>query len=77
MVASDAFYERGRLERAPQVLVWVRRSYKVRGSGFHISGWSRNSAGVFQIAMAYPADFLSVTGIAGMPSEGSELDVPT
>ena len=57
------------------MLAWVRRSYKVRGGGFHISGWSRNSAGVFEIAMAYPADFLSITGIAGMPSADSEPDI--
>ena len=55
-----------------RALDWLEERYQVEGGGFHIAGWSANSAGVFEIVMAYPDRFLSVTGVAGMPGRGSE-----
>ncbi len=72
VVGSDAFYGDGRIANSKRVLDWLRTTYEVRGGGFHIAGWSANSAGVFDIAMTHREDFLSVTGIAGMPGAGSE-----
>ncbi|MEM7481618.1 MAG: hypothetical protein AAF481_10630 [Acidobacteriota bacterium] len=75
IVLSAAFWSPDRLEDAPRVLAWIRENYRVRGGGCHSTGWSRNSAGIFEIAMAYPEQFLSVTGVAGMPGRGSEKDL--
>ncbi len=69
---SDGFFGDGRVTNSKRVLDWLRQRYKIRGDRFHIAGWSANSAGVFEIVMAYPEEFASVTGIAGMPGRGSE-----
>jgi hypothetical protein len=72
VVASDAFYGPDRLKTSRAAIEWLRERYEVKGGGFHIAGWSANSAGVFEIARTYPLDYLSVTGIAGMPGSGTE-----
>lgn len=72
VVTSDAFWGSDRLENGRRALAKLRQEYKIRGGGFHIAGWSANSAGIFEIAMAFPQDFLSVTGVAGMPGAGAE-----
>ncbi|MEM7051027.1 MAG: hypothetical protein AAF604_15260 [Acidobacteriota bacterium] len=69
-VTSHAFFE-GRGDETA-VLDWLRKTYKVRQGGFHITGWSANSAAIFKVAMDHPEQFLSVTGVAGMPGRGSE-----
>ncbi len=75
VAVSDAFWGDARLANSKLALAWLRQHYEPRNGGFHIAGWSANSAGVFEIAMAYPQEFLSVTGIAGMPGRGSEADL--
>ncbi len=72
VVWSDAFYGKDRIKDSKKAIEWLRRRYRIRGGGLHMAGWSANSAGVFDIVMAYPEDFLSVTGIAGMPGSGAE-----
>jgi hypothetical protein len=71
VVMSDAFYEDKRVARSKVVLAWLREQFQVKHGGFHTAGWSRNSAGVFEIVMAHPQEFLSVTGIAGMPGQST------
>ena len=75
VVTGDAFFGPGRLARSKVALSWLREQFSPRNGGFHIAGWSANSAGVFEIAMTSPKDFLSVTGIAGMPGPGAEGDL--
>ena len=75
VAVSSAFYGDDRIANSKLVLDWLGETYEVRNGAFHIAGWSANSAGVFAIAMAYPEEFLSVTGIAGMPGRGAEDDL--
>ncbi len=75
VVVTGALYDQGRIANSKYVLDWIREHYEVRNGGFHLVGWSANSAGVFEIAMAHPEEFLSVTGIAGMPGRGAEGDI--
>ena len=75
LVLGDAFYGPDRIANSNLALKWIEDNHKVRGGGFHIAGWSANSAGVFEIAMTYPDRFLSVTGVAGMPGRGAEADL--
>lgn len=75
LALGEAFFGNDRLENSKRALDWLEERYKIEGGGFHIAGWSANSAGVFEIVMAYPERFLSVTGVAGMPGRGSEEDL--
>lgn len=72
LALGEAFFGPDRLENSKRALDWLEKSYRVEGGGFHIAGWSANSAGVFEIVMAYPERFLSATGVAGMPGRGAE-----
>ncbi len=72
VIGGGAFYGDGRIANSRRVLDWLKETYKIRGGGIHLAGWSANSAGVFEIARAHREDVLSVTGIAGMPGRGSE-----
>ena len=74
-VSSDGFWGDDRIESSKRLLDWLRDHYQLRNDGFHAAGWSANSAGVFEIVARYPAEFLSITGIAGMPGAGSEGDL--
>ncbi len=76
VVVSDAFRGEHRLVDSKTALEWLREQYLVRNGAFHIAGWSANSVGVFEIAMTHSTEFLSVTGIAGMPGSGAESQIP-
>jgi pimeloyl-ACP methyl ester carboxylesterase len=71
VVQSDAFYGAHRIENSRLALAALRARYRPLHGGFHIAGWSANSSGVFEIAMTHSKEFLSVTGIAGMPGRGA------
>lgn len=68
-VSSGAFWgkNKNRMQESKAVLTWLREEFKPKNGGFHMAGWSANSAGIFEIAMTFPGEFLSVSGIAGMP----------
>ena len=72
VVVSDAFFGPQSSVNAKPTLDWIREHYPPLGGGFHMAGWSANSAGVFEIVSNHPGDFLSITGIAGMPGRNSE-----
>ena len=72
VATGGAFYGPDRLVSARAAIEWLRKTYRPKLGGFHLAGWSANSAGVFEIAMDHPEDFLSVTGIAGMPGRNAE-----
>ncbi len=75
VVVSEGLWGDQRVANSKPVLDWLRSRYRIRHDGFHLAGWSANSAGVFEVAMTYPKDVLSVTGIAGMPGRDSEDDL--
>lgn len=45
----------------------LRSEYKVEGNEFHTICFSANSAGIFDLVMALPDHFHSITGMAGNP----------
>jgi len=75
VVTGGPFYGGDVVGKSRLALDFLRLRYPPKGGGFHLAGWSANSAGVFQIAMAHAQDFLSVTGIAGMPGNATDSDL--
>lgn len=75
VVSGGAFYGGDVVGKSALAIAFLRKRFPPKGGGFHIAGWSANSAGVFAIAMAHADEFLSVTGIAGMPGSASDAEL--
>ncbi len=57
----------GRKEQVVALMDHLRETYKVEGNKFHTICFSANSASIFDLVMALPEHFHSITGMAGNP----------
>ena len=57
----------GKTGEVDALLQHMRRNYNVEGDKFHAICFSANSASIFDLVMAIPEQFHSITGMAGNP----------
>ncbi len=62
------FYE-GASVHIPDLLDWVRQEYRIEGDQFHVAGVSAGGYSGFRVAIDYPQNFFSLTGLPGLPPE--------
>ncbi len=67
IVDTPTIWQGNVIKRTQALLDDLEKSFKIEGGRFHLAGWSANSCGMFEIAMALADRFASVTAIPGHP----------
>jgi predicted esterase len=75
VVETPAFIMDDAVEKARKLLDFIESKYHIEGGKFHLAGFSTNSVGVFEVAMAMPERFHTVTVVPGFPVVENESEL--
>jgi hypothetical protein len=75
VIESPALQDDDPVGTTAQLLDSVEQKFRIEGEKFHIAGSGTSGAAAFEVALALPSRFHTVSGLPGYPREASDEDL--